>query len=557
MGENLQGLNRTTAIGLAALASVVASASSGSARAAPASPPRSPSACATPRPAAAASATPALTEVVFDGARALSANQLRGVWAACIGQPVGVADLKIVARSVEIAYARLGYPFVAVLLPSQEITGGVVHFQVLEGKITSITYLGVDTAARRQAAAVFSQLRDRQPASTADLDEAFQRSKQVPGLTAVGSLGPANTPGGMELVVKATRQEWTSYANINNDYPKALGTWAIAVGGERDGDSVYGDQLSGQLSASPDLERQLNGKLGYVRGINAVGTSLGGSILVSQAKPAGGFSSLSLTTKALNARFEADQAILSRTSANVIGAVGLEWNDQSTNVFSSSTVGEDRLRVLSLRLSGSMTSRLGVGSWQAEARQGLTWADASRAGAAMLSRPGGDPQATVYRASGTFDTVPWKGFTATARVQSQYANHPLLVGEQFSIGNLAIVKGFEPGALLADRAVAGGIELRAPTIALRGYRFSAFAFTEGARLQLLGDAAATNWAQSLGGGLRMDFPNHMRLETAYAAGHGPASVGSPSRLLINVTSDLSGLGPFVSSALRHLNRTAP
>lgn len=492
-----------------------------------------------------------LQSVVFDGVRKLRPAALQAIWASCVGKTVTFDDLKLIARKTEAAYAKRGYPFVAVVIPPQDISDGVVHFKVLEGRIASITYLGADTEARRQAAAVFATLLNKQPVSTDDFDSAFLRSKQIPGLTATGTLGPSSQNGEMELVVATKRQEWTTYANANNDYAPALGIWAVTLAAERAGGSIYGDLATAQILASPDFQRQVNLRAGYTRGLDATGTSAGVYVLVSEAKPTGAFSDLAIVTNAVNARAELNQVLFQQPISTVTATLGLEVNNQSTSVFSNTQIGRDRLRILSARLSGDSTSALGYGVWQVEVRQGLSILGASRAGDSLLSHFSADPDATIVKGSAEFDTAPWHGMQLAAKLQGQSAAHAVLVPEQFAVGNLSIVRGFDPGALLADRALAGGLEMRTPPLFSRGEaKVSAFAFVEGAQLWTL-SPASSRWAASDGGGIRVDLPNRLRMEVAFVDPHPIAGVRAPARLLVNITTELNPLG----SALGHLMST--
>jgi hemolysin activation/secretion protein len=501
--------------------------------------------------------TVVLTSAVFEGAHVVSADTLAGLWAPWAGKPVTLAALRGIARKVEAYYADHGYPFVAVVVPPQEIKDGVVHFQVLEGRIQDVTYLGSDPAARRQAAAIFAPLLKKQPVASGDLERAFLQAQAVPGLDVKTALGPTVEKGGMALVVETKHRAWTGYANVNDDYSKALGYTAMSVGAERDGDSLYGDMTTASLLASPDFKRQINGKLAYQRNLNADGTSLDASILVSDAKPRGGVSNLAIATKALNARLGLDQAIWQRKAFSANASLGLEWNDQSTDVFSSTAIGRDKLRVLSARLWGDSTTDIGHMAWSLEARQGLSALGASREGDPGLSRVGGDPQALVFKAASELEAPLPFGAAADLKLQGQYADRPLLVPEQFSIGNLSIVRGYDPGAYLGDQAVAGGIELRSPARpGPWGTRYSAFAFTEGAELWSLGAAPSHRWVASQGGGLRIDLPNRFRLELAYADPHATGGEKSPARFLFNFTTDLTGLGSRLAHAMPW-NRQAP
>jgi hypothetical protein len=155
------------------------------------------------------------------GATLLDARDLERVWGPYRGRTVTLSDLRTLATAFEAAYADAGHPFVAVVVPPQDVQAGQVEFEVVEGRISDLTILGRDPVARRQAQAAFGPLVDRRPLPLADVEAAYERAQDVPGLTVAGSLRRGGVPGGMDLVVQARRRTWRTYANLNNLYP----TW--------------------------------------------------------------------------------------------------------------------------------------------------------------------------------------------------------------------------------------------------------------------------------------------------------------------------------------------
>ncbi|HEX3917230.1 MAG TPA: POTRA domain-containing protein, partial [Caulobacteraceae bacterium] len=129
-----------------------------------------------------------LTAVTFEGVKAIPAERLAPAWAPFAGRPVSLADLGAIARAAEAIYARNGYPFVAVVLNPQAVAGGAVRYTVIEGHVSSLTVLGADPVARRQATAAFAPLVDMSPLPASAVEGAYEHARLIPGLAVAGAL---------------------------------------------------------------------------------------------------------------------------------------------------------------------------------------------------------------------------------------------------------------------------------------------------------------------------------------------------------------------------------
>ena len=82
-------------------------------------------------------------------------------------------------------------------------------------------------------------------------------------------------------------------------------------------------------------------------------------------------------------------------------------------------------------------------------------------------RPGSKPRYTLMRLA-TFATVDVaEEWQLHARLNGQYTSDGLVPGEQFGIGGIASVRGYEEREIAGDRGVAAAIELFGPDLANR------------------------------------------------------------------------------------------
>jgi hemolysin activation/secretion protein len=483
-----------------------------------------------------------LSDVRFDDASALSPAALAQAWEGYRGKPVTLADLRKIARAAEALYAAAGYPFVAIVVTPQTVNDGVVHLRVVEGRVSNLTVLAKDPVARRQASAAFGPVVDIRPLSLAEIEGAYQRARDIPGLALAGALRRGTVPGGMDLVIQAKREEWRLYANVNNLYPEANGPWGALVGIDHFGASEYGDQTSLQAYTSLDGGRQEVVRLTHQQRLNASGTTLTLMGLGAWASPGGAVAPLDIATNVATGRFSLTQPLIARTVFSLTGEVAFEIDDQKTKVFKTIGISDDELRVFSAQLRADWRPRKGGQlSGSLELRQGVDVFDASHVGDANLSRLGADPQAFLarLRVEGETPTIQ-RTVRFYGRLEGQDTGHALTAPEQYAVGNLTIGRGYEPGAAFGDKALAGVAEVRfGPFPVVDRYRLEPFAFYDAARLWTLTPGAHSQVdIASFGGGIRLDMPGRARLELTYAVPREPAIPGQPtpgSRLNVNLT----------------------
>jgi hemolysin activation/secretion protein len=478
-----------------------------------------------------------LEAVSFDGATEVPPARLAAAWAPFRGRPVSLADLRAIGRNAEGVYARSGYPFVAILLQVQEVKDGVVHFSVVEGKITNLTVLGLDPTARRQATTMLAPLVNRSPLALADVEGAYELARQIPGLSISGTLRRGDQPGGMDLVVNAKRQEAVRvYVNINDLYANAVGPWGMLVGADYYGASRYGDDLSAQVYTSFPFGRQLLVRGSYAVGLNRWGTKATLSGLWGMANPQDAAAPLELATDIATVRAEVSQPLIERHDLTLVGDLGLEVSDQRTKVFKTAPLSFDKLRIFDASLLAEQSGIFGRWSGSLELRQGLDFAGASHPGDPDLSRAAGDPQATVFKASLEAESPTVAFVSLAARGDVQLAGQPLTAPDQYAFGNLTIGRGYEPGSALGDSAIAGSVEVRIGPVHLWKFlEVQPYGFLDAGRLYAR--RTPTQTLTSFGGGVRIQIPGKVQLDLVYAAPQNPA-IGTPhpaSEVLLNVT----------------------
>ena len=182
-----------------------------------------------------------------------------------------------------------------------------------------------------------------------------------------------------------------------------------------------------------------------------------------------------------------------------------------------------------------------------EIRKGLDILDASEPGfvpgGTLQSRIDGEADAWVidFEADGQVWPVAWLGLYG--RTIGQWTNEPLLNFEEFSIGNLSIGRGYDPGSNSADRAAGatGEIRVALPFGPSVPFETQLFGFYDAVWIDNLdpNSTEVDRWLTSYGAGVRLTLPGTALLEVTYARPQDKALTldpgPPPDRVLVSLS----------------------
>lgn len=440
----------------------------------------------------------------------------------------------------------------SVKIPPQEITGGSLELQVVTARIVEIRVRGSAGAYEGILRRRIAQIQALDPLNEREAERLLLLAGDIPGLEVQLSLRPAGTEQGDvigELTVASRR--YAILGNLQNQNSRLTGRETAYLRGE-----VYG--LTGQadvtylgLSSTVDFQEQIVAQLGHVMGIDASGTTVGARFTYAWSRPDLG--ALDFRTNTLIAGFDVARPLMRSLRTNIRATGGFDYVDQRSVIRSgdlSVPLTEDKLRVgflgldadhRALRFDGRTALALG-GSVQV--RKGFDIFDASEQGyrgGTLTSRINGNASALVVR--GALDGMVALGpiFSIAGQAQGQWANDPLLNYEQYSVGNLTIGRGYDPGVSTGDRAAAGRGELRVDLPISTRVGTQLLGFYDHVYLRNIDRSAIdrSRTFRSFGGGLRLSLPGLAVLDLIYARPLDKASRlderKPPNRLLVSLT----------------------
>jgi hemolysin activation/secretion protein len=275
------------------------------------------------------------------------------------------------------------------------------------------------------------------------------------------------------------------------------------------------------------------------------------SFAYGYSRPGGDLSPLKLDSKSYVGAFNLSLPLIRGRDENANIEGGLDIVDQSLYSFVTpdvrATLSDDRLSVLHLKIGGdrdwrTLESPVKI-SGDIEARQGVSSFGASNAGDPLLSRSGGQPDAWDLRAQGFFNVQWLPQFGTSLSLTGQYARERLLAYEDFNVGNLTVVRGYDPAALTGDEGVGGAFQANVGGFRLTdmlevgGYGFYDMAYVKNFDVS---DEDAVVRSIGAGATFNLSYWSQWSADVAYAHPLGTGSLlpqerPSSNRILVNLT----------------------
>lgn len=449
-----------------------------------------------------------------------------------------VCDIRARANAI---LREAGY-LATVEIPEQSLADGVVDFVVIFGRLTSIRVRGEAGPSERLVAGYLGKLTEQPVFNTRDAERYLLLADDLPGFAVRLSLQPAagGAPGDLAGEIAVLRERAAIDVSFQNLGSPQIGRFGGLVRGEVYDLTGLGDRTYLTLYSTLEFAEQQTVQVGHDFRVGSEGLRLGGQLTWSTVEPDIGQPAFDLESETLFASLFASYPVQRSRRHSLFADVGLDLVDQDVSV-GTLPISRDRVRVAFLRLDGEVMDESAIrrdggyttfeprfrARYGIEARHGLDILSASpdcRAnllacavgGAVPPSRIEADPTAFVLRLDGGVEFRPDPLLTFALNATAQLTGDPLPAFEEFAGGNFSIGRGYDPGAVLGDRGIAGAFEVRygslAPKsidgIALQPYVFTdaVFVWNEDPSLRPFNP----NRLWSAGGGLRAAWGARMQ-----------------------------------------------
>ncbi len=221
-----------------------------------------------------------------DGNTLLKQRDVDAALAPFVGKSRDFGDVQRALEALQRTYSKAGYASVQVVLPEQELSGGVVMLQVIEARIAGIRISGnqhFDAAnIRRSLPALREGVTPNSRALADNLrlaNESPARKSQVvlrPAKDQTASPQTANTQNAVDAIVEvADETPWRLFTTLDNTGTEQTGRNRVGVGAQHSNLWNRDHILTGQYITSPEKPDQVAiYSLGYRVPFYGLGDSL-------------------------------------------------------------------------------------------------------------------------------------------------------------------------------------------------------------------------------------------------------------------------------------------
>jgi len=423
-----------------------------------------------------------VNEFLVTGSTVFSDQQLAAVTAPFGGRPLGAEDLEQLRQELTLLYVDAGYVNSGAILPDQDVRGGVVRYEIVEGRLGEVELEGnrwfrdgyLRSRILRGAGA---------PLDVADLEQALQLLQEDPRIRQVdAALLPGERPG--EARLRASFEEELPFSAAlefsNHDSP-SIGQYRLQLDLADRNLTGWGDTLRFMGAWTDGL---WDTETGYEVPVTPWDTTVGAwfrwgtSDVVERP-----FDELDISSRARTIGLELRQPVW-RTLRNRV-EVGLMAENRKSQTYLlderfpfEEGTEDGRVVVSVLRLRGdwvyrdleqvvAVRSQLSVGLDVL----GATDDDCAFDLLGVCTTPAGTSRSEIPDAHfvawlGQFQWVRrfdrWWGVEAVFRTDVQLASQPLFSLEQFSVGGFQSVRGYREHTLVRDNGLVSSLELRVP-----------------------------------------------------------------------------------------------
>lgn len=472
-----------------------------------------------------------LEKVIIEGSTVFTPADFAVLYNDVIGTEIPVAKIFEIAQKATAFYRSKGYILSQVVVVPQEIEGGTIRFQAIEGFVDKVVVTG-DLGGRQDLVTVYTnQITSERPLRAKTVERYLLLAGDLAGMTVKGVFSPSpDTPGAATLTVQSEHKRIEAAFEIANDgsdfVGPNLGTGEIIF------NSIFNfhERIGIRFAATGDAEELLLGELYGSVPVGKKGTQVFGRISNSVSEPGNGLQNFAIANDAFRWSLGVSHPFIRGRRQNLFAGLQFDWDDLKSDSDLFGRLSEDHLRVVRAYADYDFvdswlgSSRPAVTALHGRVSVGFDALGGTRSSELFRTRGNADGSFAAFEAEiQRFQRVGIPGVTVLLAARGQITSEAVLASEEFGFGGNDYGRGYDPSAIVGDRGVAGKIELqyqRAVSSIPLLESYQVFSFLDGGLVQNIdipgGNSRAITELYSAGGGIRLDFAHGFETEFTLA-----------------------------------------
>ncbi|MEE2692162.1 MAG: POTRA domain-containing protein [Pseudomonadota bacterium] len=418
-----------------------------------------------------------LTAISVRGATVFKPERFAPLYDSYLARRVTLADIAAIAQAITDLYRKEGYFLSRAVIPPQDIEGGYVVIDVLEGYVSDVQLLGDESPA---AQSIIDGIVETQPTRLSDIEHAMLLISDLRGVRIVRSAMAPDVNDlrryTLALTLKVDRIAASIYSD--NRGTEEVGRTQTFVQGAANSALLSGDQIGGGLFFTPiDPNELLFGQLYYTAPIGSSGLYATFYGAGSRIRSGGDLAAFDVEGESVQALARLSYPLVRTRAFSLWGNVAFSMR-RVQETLPATLVYEDKVRTLIASVNATWRRWGGVTTFYGEFVRGLGVLDASDDASAPLSRANAGRLFTRGRIEATRTQNFGEKFQLYVAGTGQTADGALLSSEEFAFGGSRYGRAYDYAAIAGDDGVAAAAEFRfinkTDLPVLKGYQVFAF-----------------------------------------------------------------------------------
>lgn len=406
-------------------------------------------------------------EVVGD--TVLGDTAVQATVAPFIGKQKDFADIQRALEALEGAYRQRGYGVIKVRLPEQDITRGVVRFNIISPKIGKVIVDGNEHFSTENVRRSLPAVKEGETPNSSEIARNLQIGAEHPVKQTSVLLRSGAVEDLVDVNVRVKDDNpWRLVATLDNSGTDATGYYRMGLGYQHTNLFDRDHSLSLQYITSPTKLKEvaiygfgyripyygLNGVLDIYGGYSDVDSGTVGGLFDVKGKGTvfgGRWSYYLPRTQDIEHKAYAGLDYRAYQNNVTLGGIGFV-PDITVHPASLGYAGRMQMTASELNFNASVSANLPGGN-------DGTQDDFTR------TRSGATANYVIYRGNASFAHAYRSEWQSRAAMSLQYTRDLLIPGEQFGIGGQETVRGYLPREAANDKGYAVQLELYTPNFA--------------------------------------------------------------------------------------------
>lgn len=385
------------------------------------------------------------------------------------------ADVESARAALQKLYDDKGFPTVSVSVPEQDASSGLVTLQIAEQRVGRLRVVGADYFSPDAIERGAPSLKEGGVPNFKDVQRDIVALNQLPDRRVTPEIKPGVGPNTVDVDLNV-EDELPLHGSLELNNRSSANTSDLRLNGTLRYDNLWQRGHSLSISAQVAPERPSDARVfsaSYLARLTDSPWSLLGYAVRSDSDIAV-ISDFSVIGNGTLAGLRAIRAFPARDGFFHSLSLGLDYKDfkETTNFAGSSGTAPIEYFPFNMAynadwISERTRSNLGITATMnfRGLGDGVRKFDSDPDNPEVGKRYGAKPNFFHLRVEGSHTRTLGEDFQLFARLQTQFAREPLVSNEEFSIGGLDTVRGYNESETLGDYGAAAQLELRSPSFA--------------------------------------------------------------------------------------------